>query len=176
MVNRLVKPINVARLLRAGLRACLIPACLSAFGCSGVPNVVLDTPTGPIPLITPAPVMPAGLPPPPGMENVQPYNPPSPQSVSRDGTYSGTAEPLDTGGGLCVSSHAVGAFIVRGNSVRYGGFRGRIAADGGLQMQYGQDWLVGQFEGATFHGQLSLLGRFGAPGCTYMFNLGRTGP
>jgi hypothetical protein len=173
----LLKPVNGARPRRAGLRACLVPACLVVVSCSGVPNVVLDTPTGPVALNSPAPAMPGGLVgPPPGMDVTQSPGPAAPKNVGRDGTYTGTAEPLNTGGGMCTSTQAVGAFIVRGASVRYGGFRGRIAADNGLQMVYGQDWIVGQFEDATFHGQLSIQGRFGSPGCTYMLSLGRTRP
>jgi hypothetical protein len=90
--------------------------------------------------------------------------------------YAGTAVPLDTGGGACLYDQQVGNFRVRGNSVRYGGFRGTIAADGGLQMVSAQDWIIGQFEGPAFHGQLDLYGRFGAPGCTYMLSLQRVGP
>jgi hypothetical protein len=81
-----------------------------------------------------------------------------------------------TGGGLCTETRNVADFFVRGSAARFGGFRGTIAPDGGVQMVYGQDWLVGQFEGATFHGQLDILGRFGSPGCTYMLNLERSGP
>jgi hypothetical protein len=172
-----LQPGNGARPMCAGLRACLVPACLVVFGCSGDPNVVLDTPTGPVALNSPAPAMPGGLVgPPPGMDVMQPSGPAATKNVARDGTYTGTAEPLDTGGGMCISTQAVAAFVVRGTSVRYGGFRGRIAADSGLQMVYGQDWIVGQFEGATFRGQLSIQGRFGSPGCTYMLSLGRVGP
>jgi hypothetical protein len=168
------RPTGFARCMHTGLIAGLIPVCLAVFGCAGgPPTVLLDTPTGVVPLNSPSPSMPGGLvAPPPGMETVPPG---VPQSVSRDGSYTGTAEPLVTGGGLCLNVQPVGGFIVRGNSARYGGFRGRIAADGGLQMVYGQDWIVGQFEGATFHGQLDLRGRFGAPGCTYMLSLERSG-
>jgi hypothetical protein len=47
--------------------------------------------------------------------------------------------------------------------------------DGGLQIVYGEDWLLGQFDGATFHGQLDIIGRFGSLGCTYTPNPERTG-
>jgi hypothetical protein len=64
---------------------------------------------------------------------------------------------------------------VRGNSVRFGRFRGSIDANNGLQMVYGQDWVIGQFEGATFHGQFDINGNFGAPDCTYLRKLRRAG-
>jgi hypothetical protein len=168
-----IRPIKPAKSMRDDLKACLVPACLLLFGCSTPPTVLLDTPTGVVPLNAPAPVMPSGLAaPPPGLE---PSAPIPPQGVSRDGVYTGTAAVLDTAGGLCTNTLNVSDFAVRGTSARFGGFRGTIAADGGLQMVYGQDWIVGQFQGATFHGQLSTMGRFDSPGCTYMLNLQRAG-
>src|SRR5262245_15170865 len=112
--------------------------CVLLAACSGGgPTVLLDTPTGVTPIYTPSPAMPGGLAaPPPGMANSLP---PPTQSVNRNGTYAGTAVPLDTGGGICLSNQQVGNFRVRGTAVRYGGFRGRIQPDGGLQMVYGQD-------------------------------------
>ncbi len=175
----LLQPVNGAMSMRACLRACVVPTCLVVFGCSGVPNVVLDTPSGPVALNSPAPAMPVpggSVGPPPGMDVMQQSGSAAPTNVGRNGTYSGTAEPLDTGGGMCISTQAVDGFVVRGNSVHYGRFRGRIAADGGLQMVYGQNWIVGQFEGPTFHGQLDIQGGFNSFGCTYLFSLSRTGP
>jgi hypothetical protein len=169
-----LRPINVADSRRADLKLRLVPLCLVLFGCSGPPTVVLDTPTGVVPLDSPVPVaMPGGLAaPPPGLE---PMSPLPAKAVSRNGTYTGTAIVLVTNGGLCTDTLKVSGFDVQGNSARFGGFRGTIAPDGRVQMVYGQDWIAGQFDGATFHGQLDLLGRFGSPGCTYMLNLERTG-
>lgn len=151
-----------------------VALCLLLAGCSGGgPTVLFDTPTGVTPIYMPSPAMPDGLvPPPPGLANSPP---PPAQSVNRNGNYAGTAVPLDTGGGICMSNQQVGNFRVNGNTVRYGGFRGRIQPDGGLQMVSGQNWIIGQFEGATFHGQLDLNGRFNEPGCTYMLSLQRIG-
>ncbi len=111
--------------------------------------------------------------PPPGLENSA--SPKTAQPVSRDGTYVGTAVPLDTGGGLCIQTQQVSGFHVRGDSVRFGGFRGTIDADNGLQMVSRRDWIIGQFEGDTFRGQIDVSGRIGHPGCTYMLNLQRVG-
>jgi hypothetical protein len=167
------RPSIIAKSTRVDLKVCLAVGCAMLSGCSGPPTVVLDTPTGVVPLNAPAPVMPGGLAaPPPGLE---PTSPPPAQGVGRDGRYTGTATVLMTGGGLCTETRTVSGFVVHGNTARFGGFRGTIAADGGVQMVYGQDWLVGQFEGATFHGQLEILGRFGSPGCSYMLNLERSG-
>ncbi|HTI81102.1 MAG TPA: hypothetical protein VL614_11700 [Acetobacteraceae bacterium] len=145
---------------------------LSIAACSGPPEVLLDTPTGVTPIYTPTPqaAMPGGaIAPPPGM-----MPPPPVLTGSRNGSYTGTAFPLETGGGLCISTLTVSGFHVNGNAVRFGGFRGRIDPNNGLQMIYGNRWIVGQFEGPTFHGQLDVTGSFGAPGCTYMLNLQRT--
>jgi hypothetical protein len=147
--------------------------CLVLVACSGAPSVVLDTPTGPTPIYSPSPAMPGGgIAPPPGMQGSLP---PPTQSINRSGNYAGTAVPLDTGGGICMQTQKVGNFFVRGNSVRYGRFRGRIDANDGVQMVSGNQWIIGQFDGATFHGQLDLPGNFNFSGCTYMLSLERVG-
>ena len=175
---------------RAGSKVPAVAACLILFACSGGPTVELDTPSGLVPLNAPAPAMPGGLAaPPPGLESSSlpgsppgslpgppPGSPIAARGGTRDGSYTGTAAVLDTGGGLCTDPREVTGFVVRGNSARFGGFRGSITSNGGLQMFYGQDWITGQFEGATFQGRLNVMGRFGAPGCSYMLTLARTGP
>ena len=83
-------------------------------------NVVLDTPAGVAPIYTPQSAMAGGLiAPPPGT------TPPVPmEKVSRSGSYTGTAFPLETGRGICVNTLTVSNFNVRGNAVRFGRFRG----------------------------------------------------
>src|SRR5262245_55554933 len=97
----------------------LLPLLL-ATACSGT-NVVLDTAAGVTPIYTPP--GPDGLAaPPPGLQNLPPQ---APFAVGdRSGTYAGTAVPLVTGGGICIDNRPVSDFRVRGNSVRYGGYRG----------------------------------------------------
>ena len=148
--------------------------CLTLAGCAGGPSVAVDTPAGVTPIYTPPPAMPGGgIGPPPGMQASLPV---PGRALDRSGNYAGTAVPLDTGGGICLQSQQVANFIVRGNSVRYGRFRGRIDANEGLQMVNGNQWIVGQFEGATFHGQLDLPGGgFNFSGCTYGLTLQRVG-
>jgi hypothetical protein len=169
MCRKQSRPAVVARLCAAGLLLA---------GCSGqMPKVVLDTPMGATPIDAPPPPgMPLGqVGPPPGLDNPLPGagSPPQATGGDRSGNYAGTAVPLETGGGICIDTKQVTNFRVRGNRVSFGRFRGTIAPDGGLQMPDGQDWIVGQFEGATFHGQLNLYGRLGSPSCTYMFSLER---
>jgi len=178
--TRGLRPSNVTKFLRVGVRACFVPACLILFGCTiqtGLPgpNVILDTPMGPIPVNPPGPVMPGGglAGPPPGLD---PTLPVPTQAGSRNGTYSGRAEVLSTAGGMCLNGMNVTNFRVRGNSVRFGQFRGTIAPDGGLQMVSGGTWIVGQFEGATFRGQVDAKGNWDMPGCTFILTLDRTGP
>jgi hypothetical protein len=163
-----------------------ICALLLLAGCSAnsgvqIPTVELDTPTGVTTLYSPAPEIPGGAPavPPPGLM-IPPPDQSSTASASkparpRSGTYAGIAEPLDTGGGLCISNRKVAGFHVHGSAVQYGRFHGTIAADNGLQMVLGQTWIFGQFEGPIFRGQLDIPGNFGAPGCTYMLTLERVG-
>lgn len=144
------------------------------FGCAGGPSVVLDTPTAVRPIYTPPAAMPGGnIGPPPGMDTSLP---PPTQAVDRSGSYAGTAVPLGTAGGICLQTKRVSNFIVRGDRVRFGGFRGRIEADNGLQMVYGGTWITGQFEGATFSGQLQEAGAFNSEGCSYMLSLQRVAP
>jgi hypothetical protein len=115
--------------------------CALLASCSGTaPTVLLDTPAGVTPIYTLPPAMPGGLVgPPPGLNN-QP--PPPVRRGDLSGAYAGTAVPLDTGGGLCIQNQHVFGFRVRGNSVRYGGFRGTVAPGGSVQMAYGRDWIL----------------------------------
>jgi hypothetical protein len=115
-----------------------------------------------------------------GSSQIYPDVPPPAQAppvtpAERSGTYSGTAVPLDTAGGLCISNKAVRGFKVRGNRVRWGGFRGTIAPDNGLQMVYGRTWVIGQFVGRTFQGQISTDRGIRGPGCSFVMTLEKTG-
>ena len=106
-VARGLRPSKVAMSLRTGIWACLLPACLTLFGCTvqtGLPgpNVILNTPMGPVPVNPPAPVMPGGglAGPPPGLE---PSLQVPTKAVSRNGSYAGRAEVLSTAGGTCLN-------------------------------------------------------------------------
>jgi hypothetical protein len=153
--------------------------CLVLAGCSGGgPSVTLNTAAGQTPLYTPSPGRPDGLAAPP--QTARPTPSPASAPADRSGTYAGTAEPLDTGGGLCTTTRKVSGFTVRGKSVRFGAFRGTVDANNGVQMFAGQQWIVGQFEGAIFYGQLDMTGqgnlRTAARGCSYVLNFQRIGP
>jgi hypothetical protein len=93
----------------------------------------------------------------------------------RNGTYSGTADVLTTGGGVCITNRTVSGFHVHGDSVRWGRFRGRITSRDSLQMVNGNTWVIGRFFGTRFEGQISVMGPLGSPGCSYILTLERTG-
>jgi hypothetical protein len=148
----------------SGIRTALVVSCLALTACtiqSGLPGprVTFDTPLGPVPLDAP----PANVPP-PG------------QPVHRDGTYAGRAEVLSTAGGLCLHGINMTGFRVSGDSVQFGRFHGTITPEGGLQMVYRGTWIIGQFEGATFSGQIDGAGNWDMPGCTFYVALNWTGP
>jgi hypothetical protein len=150
-----------------------INLCILLTACSA-PTVMLDTPTGERPIFSSTPNMPGGqigLPPglgPPPISAVR--------AADLSGRYTGMAFPAMTGGGMCINNHPVSGFRVNGDSVRFGQFQGTITADGSLRMVSGGAWILGRFSGPSFQGQLDLGSPFDGPGCTYTFELRRTGP
>jgi hypothetical protein len=165
---------RVASSVRGRIGMCVVSAALAVCGCAAQsgppgPDVILDTVMGPVPMNPPAPVVaqqggagrPAAV---PG------------QAVGRDGQYAGSAVVLDSDGGVCLRPLAVSGFVVQGNESRFGGFHGTIDDAGRLQMVYGGTWIVGQFQDAVFHGQLTVQGARWDPACSYLVNLQRVGP
>ncbi|MDR3533847.1 MAG: hypothetical protein P4L90_25200 [Rhodopila sp.] len=179
-------PVPIVNRRRIATRSGLFTACAMMLGCTtevqpgGLrpPEVIFDTPGGPVALNGPAQggsAVPGGnlAMPPAGPDGTLP---PPARAVSRNGTYAGTANVLSTGGGMCLDNKPVSNFRVHGDAVRFGEFHGTIAPDGGLQMVFGAVWITGHFEGSNFRGQLSESGRFGSPGCTFLLVLDRVGP
>jgi hypothetical protein len=159
--------------LSAGI-GLLAAACTTVIPPSGPPTVIRSTPfgsqvvSGSQPVVQPGGTLAA---PPAGTE---PNRPPAAASRDRSGVYSGTAVPLNTGGGACIANRTINGFKVTGNSVRWGRFRGTIGADNGLQMVNGNTWVVGQFVDGRFDGQISTSTRSIGPGCSFMMSLERT--
>jgi hypothetical protein len=149
--------------LRSWSPAVLLPGLFVAACAGGPPSVVLDTASGAVPLFP----RPGGSAPTAGAPV---------QTGDRSGTYAGVAVPLNAGGGTCIQNRQVTDFRVYGRSARFGGFRGTVAPDGIVEMAHGQDWIVGQFDGATFNGHLTLGGRRTTLSCTYTITLRRVGP
>lgn len=79
------------------------------------------------------------------------------------GQYRGVARVTNNPGGRCRATVPVTNWIVTGNRVRYGKFRGTIGPDGSLQMQAGPEYIRGQFEGGRFTGTVWQPG----PRCGY---------
>jgi hypothetical protein len=93
---------------------------------------------------------------------------PSATPVSRDGTFAGRADVLNTMGVSCPFTRQITDLVVSGNQVRWGRFRGTIDSNGGITMNHAGTWMFGQFEGDQLAGTL-LLPNF----CSYRFALDR---
>ena len=167
------RPTGCQFVLSAGI-GLLAAACTTVIPSSGPPTVIRSTPlgsqvvSGNQPVVQPGGTLAA---PPAGLE---PNRPPAAAGADRSGIYAGTAVPLNTAGGLCIANKTIRDFKVNGNSVRWGRFRGTIAADNGLQMVNGNTWVFGQFVDGRFDGQISTFTRASGPGCSFMMSLERT--
>jgi hypothetical protein len=93
--------------------------------------------------------------------------------AEHDGDYAGWAYPLVTDGGLCTQTLRIAGFRVLGGRVSFGQYRGRIDSENGLQMAGGTNWLIGQFYGVTFRGQLMTYATHNRPGCSFIVRLER---
>ncbi len=103
----------------------------------------------------------------------QPVPRPAPSTAyGHDGVYAGTAQALDSAGARCAELRHAADFRVAGRAVTFGPFRGTIGEEGGLRMIYGQNTLVGHFEGDAFRGVID----FQVPPCSYAMLLRRRGP
>jgi hypothetical protein len=89
-----------------------------------------------------------------------------------DGAYTGSMyRTSDPGGMSCAEQVPIYEFSVRNNVVRFGQFRGNpIGPDGSVQLQEGQLWLVGRFDGRQFVGELQPWG----VACGYRMILNRS--
>jgi hypothetical protein len=146
-------------------------------GCTGSdwqpPRVMLATAMGATTIYTPAAARPADdvLPAPPaGLANAASA---AGTPAGHDGNYAGWADPFVTDGGLCRQTLRIEGFHVLGDQVSFGQFRGRIDSGNGVQMAGGSDWLIGQFYGVTFHGQLMTYAAHNRPACSFIVRLER---
>jgi hypothetical protein len=168
LIRRMARCLRAIASLGVGL---WVAACTTIIPASGPPTVIYNTPFGST-SVSPSGSRPGdnlAIPP----TGLMPTLPP-PVGGNRNGTYSGTAVPLNTGGGLCITNQTVKRFHVHGNSVRWGRFHGTIAPDNGLQMVNGNTWVFGQFVGTRFDGQIS-TSNWSGPGCSWIVTLERTG-
>jgi hypothetical protein len=154
----------VRNLLR---RIALLLACAGLGACqySGTvngPGTITVTPPLTIPAL--APGSPGG-PPLPGVGSRPPGRPP-------DGEYAGTATTLTDPRQNCRKAHPVEQFVVAGDQVRFRNFRGTIAPDGGLKMQFRDAYIIGTFRGSHFEGHQWRP----QPSCTYALSLDLVAP
>jgi hypothetical protein len=87
------------------------------------------------------------------------------------GTFSGVAQLSSSPSSGCRRELAVRNFVVTGNNVRFQAFRGTIQPDGYLEMQAGNRFLYGTFNGGRFIGSLWQP----HPNCTYSIALNHEG-
>jgi hypothetical protein len=97
--------------------------------------------------------------------------PQSPGAPPPDGRFEGTATLSSNFGHGCRQQVPVRNFVVSGNTVRAQGFRGRIQPDSFVQLQSGDRFIYGYFDGGRF------VGHFwqGHPDCTYDLVLNHVG-
>jgi hypothetical protein len=83
------------------------------------------------------------------------------------GAYEGIGQNLTNPGGRCATRMRVTNFNVSGSQVSFGAFRGTVQRDGGLRMQAGHFYIIGEFRGGHFQGRLWQP----QPACTYALSL-----
>jgi len=145
---------------RIGHALSLALACGALMGCTQV----YTTPPGGGPLALAATYTTL-----PGVGTVPFPRPPPSGPYGHDGVYAGAAQALNTAGLRCTEFGHARDFRVSGRAVTFGPFRGTIGEEGGLQMIYGQNTVVGHFEGNQFLGVID----YQVPPCTYAMRLVR---
>ena len=91
----------------------------------------------------------------------------SPPPAPRSGKYAGYGYNIVDPGGMCAGKIRIYNFIVNGNQVTFGAYRGTIQPDGHLEMRGGPTRIYGQFVGSHFEGHYWQPG----PACTYTMSL-----
>lgn len=157
--------------------ACLAALSVLSQGCAGSdwqpPTVMVASAMGATTIYPPAAARPAPDVLPAAPAALANAAPPAGTPAGHDGEYAGWADPLMSDGGLCMLTLRIEGFRVLGDRVSFGQFRGRIDSGNGLQMAGGNDWLIGQFNGATFHGQLMTYATHSRPACSFIVRLER---
>ena len=96
--------------------------------------------------------------------------PHGPTTSAFDGVYQGTGYLTDPGLRAACDLHlALKPMKVAGGHVEFGDVTGWVQPNGYLQMVYGQQWFVGQFQRTQFRGTVSIPG---LP-CTYRLEMNR---
>jgi len=95
-----------------------------------------------------------------------------------DGVYTGTAVVKANTNFACGEQIPLGGFRVDGNTIRFGGFRGKVEPDGSASLSFGRNQMNGRFTGNTFHGEVTLItgSHLDWVSCTYRADLSRVAP
>ena len=112
---------------------------------------------------------PGTLPRPPATQPAQAA--PGPAAPPLSGTFAGVGQLGRNHGSGCRSQVQIQHFVVTGDRVRFQGFRGTIQPVGSLQMQAGESFISGSFDGGRFTGSYWRP----HPSCIYDFVLNHAG-
>jgi hypothetical protein len=96
---------------------------------------------------------------------------PSPPAPPLSGNFTGIGRLSRSHGSGCRLEIQIRNFVVTGDRVRFLSFRGTIQPDGSLQMQAGESFMTGSFDGGRFTGSYWRP----HPSCTYDFVLNHQG-
>ena len=96
---------------------------------------------------------------------------PSPPAPPPSGNFAGIGRLSRSHGSGCRLQIQIRNFVVTGDRVRFLSFRGTIQPDGYLQMQAGESFLSGSFDGGRFIGSYWRP----HPSCTYDMELNHVG-
>ncbi len=105
--------------------------------------------------------------PPPNLVNLPPGTNRATFGTRANGAYAGRGRNTADPGGMCASNIRITNFVVNGDQVSFGAFRGSIQDNGTLDMQAGDAYVYGQFTGAHFDGRFWTP----PPSCTYAISL-----
>jgi hypothetical protein len=146
----------VVPLACAGLSACQYSGTVNG------PGTITVTPPLTIPALPPGS---PGAPSPPGVGT-------RPSGKPVDGEYAGSGTTLTNPGQRCKNTIKITRWMVQGDEVSYLGFRGTVAPDGGLKMQYRDAYIIGSYRDSHFEGRFWRP----QPACTYAMSVDPVAP
>ena len=141
--------------------AAIVLIGLTASGCTMTSSNGMNP--GTVTIRQPGTLPPAATPPPAAA--------PSPPAPPPSGNFAGVGRLGRDHGSGCRLEVQVRNFVVTGDRVRFLSFRGTIQPDGSLQMQAGESFMTGSFDGGRFTGSYWRP----HPSCTYDVVLNHVG-
>lgn len=94
--------------------------------------------------------------------------PTGPTTTAFDGVYQGQGTLSDPGL-PCQNTAPLNPMKVSGGHVDFGNLHGWVQQNGQLTLEFGQVYVVGQFQGTQFTGQIE----FPQPACNYNINMNK---